>query len=383
MPELKIVADENIPHVQQAFAALGEVTTLPGRSLQNADLKDCDCLLVRSVTRVNEQLLIDTPVKFVASATIGTDHVDLDYLQQNDIGFANAPGCNAESASEYMLNALFELSQEKGFDPFNLTAGIIGHGNVGSRLKRKLDILGINTLVNDPPLQDAGDERVNYVSLQSIIDECDFISLHVPFTREGDYPTYHLFDEGLLQQLHKHSILFNSARGPVVDNQALSQLLQQRSDLTIFLDTWENEPAVDQVLLRQVDLATPHIAGYSYEGKLRGTQMILHEACKFFAVEAEWNMQEYLPQKQPISITRDQPDEFWPALFAQHYRVHDDHQRMLALADLTAEQSASEFDLLRKHYPLRYEYNHFIVDSSNLPAAIVQQLQALKFNCPG
>ncbi len=380
MPELKIIADENIPHVHQAFAALGEVTTLPGRSLQNADLKDCDCLLVRSVTRIDQQLLNKTPVQFVASATIGTDHVDLDYLQENDIGFANAPGCNAESASEYMVNALFELSQKKGFDPFNLTAGIIGHGNVGSRLKQKLDILGINTLVNDPPLEDAGDDTTNYVSLQSIIDECDFISLHVPYTREGDYPTYHLFDEALLEQLHKNTILFNAARGPVIDNQALSELLDQRQDLTIFLDTWEDEPGIDQLLLQQVDLATPHIAGYSYEGKLRGTQMILHAACKYFMVEATWNMQEFMPAKQAITVNPGRPEDFWPALFAQHYRVFDDHQRMLALADLNPEQTAREFDLLRKNYPQRFEYNHFIVDSGNLPDVIINQLQALKFN---
>ncbi len=381
MPELKIIADENIPHVKQAFAALGEVTSLPGRSLQNADLQNCDCLLVRSVTRVNEQLLDHTPVKFVASATIGTDHVDLDYLQQRDIGFANAPGCNAESASEYMVNALFELSQKKGFDPFKLTAGIIGHGNVGSRLKQKLDSLGINTLVNDPPLEDAGDDRVNYVSLQSIIDECDFISLHVPFTREGAYPTYHMFDQALLDQLHKATILFNAARGPVIDNQALSELLKRRRDLTIFLDTWENEPAIDHILLQQVDLATPHIAGYSYEGKLRGTQMILHAACKHFAVEAEWNMQEFIPPKQSISVNVNTAEAFWPALFAQHYRVFDDHQRMLELAGFSLEQSATEFDLLRKHYPLRYEYSHFTVNSSKLSAEIINQLQALKFDC--
>ena len=376
---MKIVADENIPFVEQAFAVLGEVTTLPGRYLEAVDLQDCECLLVRSVTRVDERLLANTPVRFVASATIGTDHVDLEYLQQHGIGFANAPGCNAESASEYMIDALFELSQKKNFDPFSLTAGIIGHGNVGSRVRKKLDILGINTLVNDPPLQDAGDDRVNYVSLQSIIDECDFITCHVPLTREGDYPTYHLFDHALLDELGPDTILFNSARGAVVDNQALSRLLMQRRDLTVFLDTWENEPAINQTLLQQVDLATPHIAGYSYEGKLRGTQTILQAACEFFACEAQWIMQDYLPEKQTISIKADSQVAFWPALFAQHYRVFEDHQRMLALADLPKEQCAHQFDQLRKHYPRRYEYNHFQLHQPT-DKKIASQLERLRFS---
>lgn len=378
---MNIIADENIPYVKQAFAELGNVTTLPGRNMQPSDLKDCKCLLVRSITQVNEQLLKDTPVKFVASATIGTDHIDLNYLQEHNIGFANAPGCNAESASEYMINVLFELARKKGFNPLELTAGVIGHGNVGSRVKKKLDILGINTLVNDPPLQDAGDDSVNYVSLQTILHECDFITCHVPLTHEGEYPTYHLLDESVLNELGKNTILFNAARGPVIDNPALSKILTQRTDLTVFLDTWEHEPTINQTLLQQVDFASPHIAGYSYEGRLRGTQMILDAVCSYFSDSTDWVMQDYLPQKQTLKLSKNETLPGWIELFDQHYSVNEDHQRLLALANLSSEQCGKEFDLLRKNYPTRYEYNQFNVTGMT-DKKIASQIERLLFKLP-
>lgn len=393
---MKIIADENIPFAKEAFAELGKVTTLPGRKMQNSDLLDCDCLLVRSVTQVNQQLLENTAVKFVASATIGTDHIDLNYLRQHDIGFANAPGCNAESASEYMINALFELSKKKNFDPFSLTAGIIGHGNVGSRVKKKLDILGINTLVNDPPLQDAGDDSANYVSLQTILHECDFITCHVPLTSDGDYPTFHLLNKSVLSELAKNTILFNAARGPVIDNKALSDLLEKRKDLTVFLDTWEGEPAINKTLLEQVDYATPHIAGYSVEGKLRGTQMILLAASQFFDIRSSWSMTDHLPEKLNLKMPENSGAPAWRKFFKAHYRIKDDHKKMLALANLPKKKLAKEFDLLRKNYPPRYEYNHYRVMavtastapehpcarsiSTSMCKQIASQLERLLFN---
>lgn len=356
---MQIIADENIPHVAAAFANLGNVKTLAGRNMDNSDLIDCECLLVRSVTRVNQELLRNTPVRFVASATIGTDHIDLDYLDSKQIGFANAPGCNAESASEYVINALFALADSRDFDPFALKAGIIGCGNVGSRVKEKLDILGIETLINDPPLQQDGTRQFEYVSLDQILNECNFITLHVPLTRDGKYPTHHLFNANRLDQIKKGAILFNAARGPVIDNTALLTLLEQRRDLTVFLDTWEGEPSINHQLLRSVDLATPHIAGYSVEGKLRGTQMISDAAHQFFGQQASWRMTEHLPRPEAIQLTGSAPP--LQELLKAHYDVFADHQHLTALADLNPGQSANQFDVLRKQYPKRYEYNHYQV----------------------
>ncbi len=359
---MRIIADENIPHAREAFAPLGEVLTLPGRNLTAKDLRDCECLLVRSITPVNRALIADTPVRFVASATIGTDHIDLDYLQQQGIGFANAPGCNAEGAAEYIINVLFHLGETRNFDPLQLTAGIIGYGNVGSRVAHKLDALGIRYLINDPPLQESGDDRVDFVSLQTIIDECDFITCHVPLTRDGEHPTYHLLDGEHLAELESGTILFNAARGAVIDNRALSELLDQRDDIIVFLDTWEDEPAIDRTLMTQVDFGSPHIAGYSVEGKLRGTQMILAAACDYFNIQSDWRMLDHLPELQVIDL-HNTTDRLWNVLFTSHFDVAQDFQRLLQTSELPDYERACAFDALRKHYPARYEYNHFRVEN--------------------
>ncbi len=378
---MNIIADENIPFAREAFQELGNVTTLPGREMQQQDLIDCDCLLVRSVTRVNQQLLENTAVKFVASATIGTDHIDLDYLRERGIGFANAPGCNAESAAEYVINVLFYLAQQKGFDPFKLTAGIVGCGNVGSRVKKKLDALGIHCLINDPPKQDAGDDRENYVSLQTILHECDFITLHVPLTHTGEYATKHLLNEQQLEELLPGCILFNAARGPVIDNLALSDLLQRRKDLTVFLDTWEGEPSINIKLLKQVDFGSPHIAGYSYEGKLRGTQMILDACCNYFVQQSSWRMQDHLPPRHILSLQPgNSKTELFNNLFQQHYPVQQDYQNLLTSLNSHMKNQSQAFDLLRKNYPKRFEYNHYLVESYKITGSLKDILQELRFN---
>ena len=289
---MEIVADQNIPHIEDAFKDLGNVNLYPGREITNNLLTDCDCLLVRTVTRVDELLLKKTAVKFVGSATIGTDHIDTNYLSRQNIGFSNAAGCNAEAASEYVISGLFALSARKGFDPFRLKAGIIGFGNVGSRLFQKLTTLGVDCLVCDPLIDQHQYPEIQFADIDKIIEECDLISLHVPLTNSqtSNHPTYHLFDKWRLQQLKQNSVLINAARGEVIDNNALLALLTSRNDLSVFLDTWENEPDINLKLLDKVDLATPHIAGYSVEGRLRGTQMILNAASSFFDLSANWNM---------------------------------------------------------------------------------------------
>ena len=301
---MEIVADQNIPHIEDAFKDLGNLKLYPGREITNNLLTDCDCLLVRTVTKVNEALLKNTAVKFVGSATIGIDHIDSNYLNSQNIGFSNAAGCNAEAASEYVISGLFALSARKGFDPFNLKAGIVGFGNVGSRLFQKLTTLGIDCLVCDPLIDQSKHPDVQFVGIDKIIEECDLISLHVPLTipQISNHSTYHLFDNRRLQQLKQNSVLINAARGEVIDNSALLALLNSRNDLSVFLDTWENEPDINLELLDKVDLATPHIAGYSVEGRLRGTQMILNAASRYFDLGATWDMESLLPQIKQISL---------------------------------------------------------------------------------
>jgi len=400
---LKIVADENIPQVREAFSDLGEVELLPGRQIEQKHLPDCQCLLVRTVTQIDASLLHDTPVEFVGTATIGTDHVDLEYLEKNQIAFSNAAGCNAEAASEYVVSGLFALSAKKGFDPFKLKAGIIGCGNVGSRLLHKLQTLGIETLINDPPLEAAGSKVSDSIDIQktspryasieryqssqtpllpftdldTILDECNFITLHVPLTRNGDHPTWHLFDQQRLQKLRKNCVLVNAARGSVIDNNALLDLLDLRADLSVFLDTWENEPDISRALLEKVNLATPHIAGYSVEGRLRGTQMILDAACNHFSLTSNWHMSRHLPE--PITIeTRASANDliFWPALFAEHHDIWQDHRALTQSAALSDAEFALHFDSLRKVYPQRFEYQRYRLTgiANKKTAAIARKL---------
>ncbi|MFT4608359.1 MAG: erythronate-4-phosphate dehydrogenase [Urechidicola sp.] len=357
---MKIVADQNIPQVKSAFNALGHVELLPGREITRGHLQDCQCLLVRTVTTINKSLLHDTPVQFIGSATIGTDHVDLDYLKKQGIKFSNAVGCNAEAAAEYVISGIFALSQRKNFDPFTRKAGIVGCGNVGSNLFKKLQILGIEVLVCDPPKAEQGDTSIDYVDFDTIVNECDLISLHVPLTHKGRYPTHHLFNQQSLSLLKKDCLLINAARGPVVDNQALSRVITQRPDLITFLDTWENEPNLSRSLLDRVDLATPHIAGYSVEGRLRGTQMVLEAACRTFEKVANWQMSDQLSDPETINVIESNSSiDFWQQLFQKHHNIWQDNLALKNTSELNDAEFARHFDNLRRVYPDRFEYDRY------------------------
>ena len=374
---MKILADQNIPQVAAAFSDLGEVKLMPGREIGPQHLQDCHCLITRTVTQVDAALLQGSPVEFVGTATIGTDHIDLDYLADAGIGFSNAAGCNAEAASEYVLSGLFALSRRKGFDPLQMRAGIVGLGNVGSRLQQKLDALGIDCLVCDPPLQQAGQTSQVFVDLDTILRESNLISLHVPLTHSGPHPTFHLLNGARLKSLSENCVLINAARGEVIDNRALLQLLDQRDDLHVFLDTWENEPLVSRELLQRVDLATPHIAGYSVEGRLRGTQMVLDAACKHFKLAPSWHMSQQLPATAELYYGSSGSSlEFWQNLLQQHCNIWRDHDAFVGGANLDDDAFAAHFDGLRKVYPDRLEYERFRIRQVNdkLRGAILSEL---------
>jgi erythronate-4-phosphate dehydrogenase len=374
---VRILADQNIPCIADAFRDLGEVVLMHGRDIKAEHLRDCRCLITRTVTRIDAELLADSAVEFVGTATIGTDHIDLDYLRTAGIGCSNAAGCNAESAAEFVVSGLFALSRQRGFDPRQLKAGIVGCGNVGASLLAKLETLGIECLVCDPPLQQHRGGQGNFVSLDTILAECNFISLHVPLSRTGEHPTFHLFDAARLRRLVDGCVLVNAARGEVVDNAALLALLHQRDDLTVFLDTWENEPLIARDLLRRVDLATPHIAGYSVEGRLRGTQMVLDAAVDYFNLPSSWHMSQQLPARQQLHCrATGSVLEFWQDLLQQHCNIWRDHDAFIAGADLHDDEFAAHFDGLRKVYPDRLEYERFDVrqDSDSWPGTALAAL---------
>ena len=374
---MKILADQNIPCVEDAFHDLGEVELMPGRDIRRQHLDHCQCLIVRTVTRVDAELLNGTPVKYVGTATIGTDHIDLDYLAAAGIGCSNAAGCNAEAASEYVISGLFALAQRKGFDPFKLKAGIVGFGNVGSRLHQKLETLNIECLVCDPPLQQAGTSSQQFVDLATILRECNFVTLHVPLTHDGPHPTWHLLDAERLRRLSERCLLVNAARGAVVDNRALRDLLEKRGDLLVFLDTWEHEPNLSLELLQRVDIATPHIAGYSVEGRLRGTQMVLDAACRHFNLASSWHMTQHFPAVKALRLAnKDSVKAAWHDLFQQHFDIWRDHEALVSGSELDPKSFATHFDALRRVYPDRLEYERFIVpqNTTEIPLQALQQL---------
>ncbi|RBL69956.1 4-phosphoerythronate dehydrogenase PdxB [Pseudomonas sp. MWU13-2625] len=351
-----IVADENIPLLDAFFAGFGEIRRVPGRSIDRATVEQADVLLVRSVTNVNRALLEGSKVRFVGTCTIGTDHLDLDYFNEAGITWSSAPGCNARGVVDYVLGSLMTLAEIEGVDLPQRTYGVIGAGEVGGRLIKVLKGLGWNVKVCDPPRQAA--EGGDYVSLEKIIEQCDVISLHTPLTRTGEGATWHLFDEQRLQQLKPGAWLINAARGPVVDNAALRKVLLAREDLQAVLDVWEAEPEVDVALAELCVLATPHIAGYSLDGKQRGTAQIYQAYCEFIGQPPSIQLSDLLPAPWLSEVTlHADSDPAW-ALAMLCRGVYDprrdDADFRRSLVGNVGEQRAA-FDVLRKQYPVRRE----------------------------
>ncbi|WP_347905107.1 4-phosphoerythronate dehydrogenase PdxB [Pseudomonas purpurea] len=351
-----IVADENIPLLDAFFEGFGEIRRVPGRSIDRATVEQADVLLVRSVTNVDRTLLEGSKVRFVGTCTIGTDHLDLDYFQEAGITWSSAPGCNARGVVDYVLGSLLTLAEIEGVELLQRTYGVVGAGEVGGRLVKVLRGLGWNVLVCDPPRQRA--ENDGYVSLQQIIEQCDVISLHTPLSKTGDSPTWHLFDKPRLNQLKPGAWLINASRGPVVDNTALREVLLEREDLQAVLDVWEGEPSVDIGLAELCVIATPHIAGYSLDGKQRGTAQIYQAFCQFLGQAPRVSLDSLLPAPWLAQVHLNaSSDPAW-ALAMICRAVYDprrddaDFRRSLVVSG--AEQRKA-FDLLRKHYPERRE----------------------------
>ncbi len=377
---MKIVADENIPCVERAFASLGDVELLPGRSMRSEQVRDADILLVRSVTRVDEGLLAGSKIRFVGSTTIGFDHIDRTYLESRGIGFSTAPGSNAISAAEYVISALMVLSERNSFNLEEKTVGIIGCGNVGSRVLEKLSALGVQSLVNDPPLKVQGGHD-EYVELGALL-QADIITVHVPLVSDGDHPTFHLLDKDFLEQLRPGAILINTARGAVVDNHALDDLLDRRSELSVVLDVWEGEPDISVSLLEKVTLGTPHIAGYSLDGKLRGTEMIYNAACNYFQRPLQWSVVNELTAGRPVDpgnfIVDDVAGNVRRAVL-DCYDVRDDDERLRAILSLPRQDRPSCFDRLRKEYPVRREFQTRKIVGAGIDKASQAALGGLGF----
>lgn len=372
---LKIVADENIPGLAAMFSGDVVLKQVAGRQMSASDVADADLLLVRSITQVDAALL-DTAkhLKMVGTATIGTDHLDKDYLTGRSIPFFNAPGCNADAVVEYDLAVLFNLFEERGESLVDKTVGVVGVGNVGGRLCRRLEALGMKVLKNDPPRQAAGES--GFIALDEVFAQADVICLHTPLVKTGQWPSYHLVGDAELERLKLGAVLLNAGRGPVIDNQALLGFLQQRTDVTAILDVWEHEPQVDATLAARVHIATPHIAGYSLDGKLRGTHMLRQAAATVLDAPQPPDLSEFLPVAAVNAVTVSD-DITISALINMVYDPLYDDRRMRKT--LTCDDQPVRFDLLRKQYPVRREFASLRV-SGLRDQALREQLRAIGFS---
>ncbi|MBB1270333.1 4-phosphoerythronate dehydrogenase [Shewanella sp. SR44-3] len=360
---MKIVADENMPFVQALFGELGDVVSVNGRSLSAKDLKDADVLLVRSVTKVDQALLQDcTSLKFVGSATIGTDHIDQDYLKHRDIPFANAPGCNATGVGEYAFIAALELAEREQVNLKDKVIGIVGAGNTGLAAAKCFSAFGNKVVVCDPfKTQDMLDFPL--VDLDELIQQADIISLHVPLTEAGPYKTWYLFDSARLESLRPSTWLFNCCRGEVIDNQALIKFKQRRDDIKLVLDVWQGEPHPMAALVPLTEFATPHIAGYSLEGKARGTFMLYQALAATLELPVNASLDELLPthfvDQMRLATQTELTQGHLLSLARLVYDLRDDDRNFRQ-----AFNQANGFDQLRKNHTHRREFSALTLASS-------------------
>lgn len=357
---MKIIADENIPFVRECFSHAGEIELARGREMTPDVVADADVLLVRSVTSVGADLLEGSPVRFVGTATIGFEHVDVEYLSRNNIAFASAPGSNANSAAEYVVAALLEIGWQHSITLEGKSIGIIGVGNVGSRVAEKVGALGMRTYLNDPPLQrQSGNPE--YLPIEELFG-CDFMTLHTPLTFEGIDKTFHLANEIFFESLKAGCVFINASRGGVVDSSALKAAIRAGKLKATVLDVWEDEPNIDTELLEMVDIGTPHIAGYSLDGKVAGMIMIYKAVCQHFGLEAKWGADDFLPEPAitELKVDANGVDEQQAMLGAvkRIYDISRDDHRLRGILEVEPEKRSEFFDSLRKNYPVRREFQN-------------------------
>lgn len=377
---MKLIVDENIPLGTEFFSHLGDVQRMPGRKITPADVKEADALIIRSVTRVDAKLLESSRVKFVGTCTIGTDHLDIPWLKQQGITWANAPGCNANSVVEYVYAAL--SSMDVNWTKSRI--GIIGCGNVGGLLYRRLRAQGIPLRCYDPNLTQ--EQTPDLSSLDEVLS-CDIVSMHTPLVTDGPHPSFHLLKRQELMQLKQGAVLINAGRGSVISNQDLLSVMQERTDLRVILDVWEPEPEISIPLLEKVVIGTPHIAGYSFDGKLNGTEMIYQAYCQFLKQQPEKNLKDLVPELSDNILDAGHLTDSWAIvkhLVLQAYNIEADNLRLRDTAQNAIKKNIAigeGFDALRKHYPKRNEFHNYKVRYNQSNPDTKQWLSLLGFNC--
>jgi erythronate-4-phosphate dehydrogenase len=368
---MKIVADNKIPYLKGLLEPYAEIVYLPGREIRNEDIIDADALLIRTRTRCDRDLLEGSKVRFIGTAAIGFDHIDTDYCEVKNIKWVNAPGCNAKAVAQYVVSCILQFSKKYDFNPREKTIGIIGVGQVGQKVERFCRLLGMNVLLNDPPRARNEGEK-NFVSIDRILSECDLLTFHPVLEKEGPDKTWHMADTAFFDRLKKPALLINTARGPIVDTEALKQALTDGKITDAALDCWENEPDIDLELLNRVLIGTPHISGYSSDGKASGTRIVVEQLNQFFELNMEKIEQELSTPEEPIlKIHKNTPKKIETALLYAYDPIRDSD---------VLKKSPEKFEEIRSTYEFRREYKAFRV--LNLNGLDAELLRAFGFQTP-
>jgi erythronate-4-phosphate dehydrogenase len=372
---MKFIIDDKIPYIKGALEPFGEVLYLSGPETTPEIVKDADAIITRTRTNCNEQLLSGSSVKFIATATIGFDHIDTCYCDAAGIEWTNAPGCNSKSVEQYVASALFVLAERNGFQLKGKTIGVVGVGQVGSKVARVCELFGMNVLLNDPPRARAeGPDK--FCSLETIKQQSDIITLHVPLNMEGEDATFHLADVHFFRSLKCKPIVFNSCRGEVLDTESAKSALKNNLIAGLVIDCWENEPVIDLELLRMADLATPHIAGYSKDGKANGTTMAIQAISRFFGLGInDWKAQQVeLPEKTTIHLdgTGLTQEEILSKAVLETYDIRTD--------DAAFRKNPELFEKLRGDYPVRREFPVYTIQSAHIEEQTLEVVKKLGFN---
>ncbi|NDV79606.1 4-phosphoerythronate dehydrogenase [Dysgonomonas sp. 511] len=362
---MKIIADKNIPYLKGIADQFGDVVYLDGAAFTHEAIKDADTLIVRTVARFDERNLKDTNVKLICSATIGYDHIDTAYCDSHNIAWRNAPGCNSGSVKQYIVSSLILISRKLGFDLKDKTIGIVGVGNVGKQVAKACEVLGMKVLLNDPPRQRA-EHGDRFVSLDTIKDEADIITFHTPLEKEGKDKTYHLADDLFFNTLKKSPVIINLARGGIVDTQAIKKAIAGNKISGAIIDCWENEPDIDLGYMNMVDIATPHIAGYSADGKANATRMSLESLAAFYGMDTAPIADIIAPMPDSSTLDMDKyiggDNRVYDAIL-DTYNPMDDFNRLMAAPET--------FKQLRNNYPLRREYSAYSLLNATQEEAVL------------
>ena len=371
---MKIIIDDKIPYIKGTLEPFADVVYLPGKKTTPEVVNDADAIITRTRTICNESLLVGSSVKFIASATIGFDHIDTHYCDRAGIIWTNAPGCNSKSVEQYVASALIILAEQKGFDLADKTIGVVGVGNVGAKVAHIAGIFGMKVLLNDPPRARAEGTDA-FVELDEILAKADIITLHVPLIPDGVDRTFHLADEAFFEKVKKRPILINSCRGEVVVKESLKTAIRAGRISGTVIDCWEKEPNIDAVLLELIDLGTPHIAGYSKDGKAKGTSMSIQALSRFFGLGIDnWECTDVeLPASTLIEINgggKTEQQILSEAILAT-YDIRND--------DLALRNAIESFEKLRGDYPVRREFPVFEIKTNNVNKGVIEKLLNLGF----